>query len=616
MKCLKHKDNTIERIQKMNKKQINKLPIWMVLFSFIKLSFQAYWPYFGIAAFKSIILTTQAFYHTAIASILIAFLEKKDFSICILAGVCVAGIDLLFSFISKWSNSFTKVYQEKLQEKINHIIFQKMTKIPYQYLEDTEYLDLIERAKFAVTNENCLDAILTTLTNIFQSILTLLGFITAILVFDTKLIFILLITALLNTILFGSFSKTRLTFSKWNLDINRKFVYYTNTLLDSKNGKDFRTYVIGSFLRKKFNWFAEKMVEYYTHYLKKSNQIKTKMQFVKYIEIIMVYGCIIEKTIKENFSISYFTFYTSAAMRFSATITSLINDCMKFYVSLRLAIPLIELMNIQEEIHYGKKILLKQEINTLKFEHVTFSYPKSSVAVLKDISFQINAGEKISIVGLNGAGKTTLIKLLCRLYRPDKGDILLNGISIYDYDYSSYQNSISTIFQDFKLFAYSLKNNITNEETEEQAYYFACKVGLKKRIDSLPNGIQTLYTKTFDETGIELSIGESQKIALARAFCKKASLILLDEPTSAFDPLAEAEFYQKFTQLGKDKTIIYISHRMSSSIFCDKILLIEHGKVIDYDTHANLIQKKESLYYKLFMEQAKRYESSDGHPCT
>ena len=330
----------------------------------------------------------------------------------------------------------------------------------------------------------------------------------------------------------------------------------------------------------------------------------------------MVYGCIIEKTIKENFSISYFTLYTSAAMRFSATITSLINDCMKFYVSLRLAIPLIELMNIQEEIHYGKKILLKQEINTLKFEHVTFSYPKSSVAVLKDISFQINAGEKISIVGLNGAGKTTLIKLLCRLYRPDKGDILLNGISIYDYDYSSYQNSISTIFQDFKLFAYSLKNNITNEETEEQAYYFACKVGLKKRIDSLPNGIQTLYTKTFDETGIELSIGESQKIALARAFCKKASLILLDEPTSAFDPLAEAEFYQKFTQLGKDKTIIYISHRMSSSIFCDKILLIEHGKVIDYDTHANLIQKKESLYYKLFMEQAKRYESSDGHPCT
>lgn len=611
MICLKHRESTIERIRKMNKKQTEKLPIWLVLFSFIKLSFQAYWPYFGIAAFKSMILTMQTLYHTAIVSILIASLEKRNLRLCILVGICLTGIHMFFSSISKWSICFIKVHQAKLQEKINHKIFEKMTKIPYQYLEDTECLDLIERAKFAITNENCLDVILTTFTNILQSILTLFGLITVILLFDIKLIFILLIAALLNIFLFGTFSKTRLEFSNWNLDINRKFVYYTNTLFDSKNGKDFRTYPIGSFLRKKFNWFAEKMVIYYNRYLKKSDQIKIGMQLIKYIEIIMVYGCIIEKTIRENFSISYFTFYTSTAMRFSATITSFINDCMKFYVSLRLAVPLIELMNIQEETNYGKGILLEQEIKTLKFEHVTFSYPKSSSTVLKDISFEIHVGEKISIVGLNGAGKTTLIKLLCRLYRPDKGDILLNDISIYDYDYFSYQNRISTIFQDFKLFAYSLKDNITNDGTKEQAYHFACKVGLKKRIDSLPDGIQTLYTKTFDETGIEFSGGESQKVALARAFCKKASLILLDEPTSAFDPLAEAKFYQQFNQLGKNKTVIYISHRMSSSIFCDKILLIENGRVVDYDTHTNLIQKKESMYYKLFMEQANRYKISE-----
>ena len=223
MICLKHRESTIERIRKMNKKQTEKLPIWLVLFSFIKLSFQAYWPYFGIAAFKSMILTMQTLYHTAIVSILIASLEKRNLRLCILVGICLTGIHMFFSSISKWSICFIKVHQAKLQEKINHKIFEKMTKIPYQYLEDTECLDLIERAKFAITNENCLDVILTTFTNILQSILTLFGLITVILLFDIKLIFILLIAALLNIFLFGTFSKTRLEFSNWNLDINRKF---------------------------------------------------------------------------------------------------------------------------------------------------------------------------------------------------------------------------------------------------------------------------------------------------------------------------------------------------------------------------------------------------------
>ena len=230
--------------------------------------------------------------------------------------------------------------------------------------------------------------------------------------------------------------------------------------------------------------------------------------------------------------------------------------------------------------------------------------------VLHGIPFHVESGSALGLLGRNGAGKTTLIKLICRLYRPDSGEILLNGISIYDYEYRSYIKKISTIFQDFKLFAYSIKDNITVDGTEEQAFQAACRVGLKEKLDSLSDGIRTPYMKSFGEGGVELSGGEAQKAALARALEKRAELVILDEPTSALDPLAEAEFYQNFNELVKNQTVIYISHRMSSSIFCDRILLIENGAVADYDTHASLIQKKGSMYYKLFMEQANAYEMS------
>ncbi|NLD26007.1 MAG: ABC transporter ATP-binding protein, partial [Acholeplasmataceae bacterium] len=300
--------------------------------------------------------------------------------------------------------------------------------------------------------------------------------------------------------------------------------------------------------------------------------------------------------------------YISSALSFSTNVTRLIQAGVSFSQYMAYLHPFIELLELPEEKDRGKNPL-SERIESIEFRNVTFAYPRMETPILNDISFKINRGQKISIVGLNGAGKTTMVKLLCRLYRPNSGEILVNGQSIYDYEYNSYIEQISAVFQDYKLFAYTLKENILNEDGDDApAYEVAEKVGLKEKIASLPLGINSLYSKIYDEEGIELSGGESQKVAIARALYKDSSLVILDEPTSALDPMAEAEIYQHFNELVSDKTAIYISHRMSSSVFCDKILIIDSGKVLDYDSHAHLMQKTDSLYYKLFMSQAKNYQ--------
>lgn len=212
-------------------------------------------------------------------------------------------------------------------------------------------------------------------------------------------------------------------------------------------------------------------------------------------------------------------------------------------------------------------------------------------------------------LGLNGAGKTTIVKLLSRLYKIDKGEILINGISIYDYDTDSYISCLSSVYQDFKLFNYSILENIRPDIKKEEGEEILKDVGIYEKINSLNKGIESPIGKSLEKDGVELSGGQFQKIAIARCLAKtNSSLLILDEPTSALDPLAEAEIYENFNNLSKDKTSIYISHRMASSVFCDKVLVLNNGKIEDFAPHHELMKKTDSLYYKLFTSQAKNYE--------
>jgi ATP-binding cassette subfamily B protein len=241
------------------------------------------------------------------------------------------------------------------------------------------------------------------------------------------------------------------------------------------------------------------------------------------------------------------------------------------------------------------------------FEDVSFHYPGTKELILKDINLSFKIGEKFAVVGRNGAGKTTLVKLLCRLYEPTQGRILLNGIDIKYYDYSEYTRIFSVVFQDFKLLSLPLKDNIAaGEEIEEDRMWKALEqAGLKKRVGAMSEGLHSRLYRNNGE-GIEVSGGEAQKLAIARALYKDGPFVILDEPTAALDPLAEAEIYEHFNDMIQGKTAIYISHRMSSCKFCDDILVLDGGHIAERGDHAQLL-KNNGIYASLYHKQAQYY---------
>jgi ATP-binding cassette subfamily B protein len=575
---------------------------------FIRFAFSCYKPYFFVIAFRALINAAQVIFNAYSLSIVISYLEKGNYLHALIAGAVIVLSNLLLNFLTKLVERLVEVERLKLMDIIDRRITKKLMNLPYEYLEDPYYLDLKEKAKFAIDNQDAVGRVLTIFAEMVQIIITIIGLLSIILLFDYLLVVIMTGGIILYVIILALSLKTQFALYRNIIPINRRFGYYMETIQDEKKAKDYRMYKVGDLMKDQFRHYADRTCYEFNHFLMKLSFIASVGEIARYLEMGLLYGLVAIRTLTRNLSISSFSLYISSALSFSANSARLIEAAIQFSQYIAYLHPFIILIELQEEKDRGS-IPFTGRIETIEFRNVTFAYPRTQTPILSDISFKIGKGQKISIVGLNGAGKTTMVKLLCRLYRPDSGEILVNGQSIYDYEYTSYIAQISAVFQDYKLFAYTLKENILNEDGDDApAYEVAEKVGLKEKLASLPQGINSLYSKIYDEEGIELSGGESQKVAIARALYKNSSLVILDEPTSALDPMAEAEIYQHFNDLVMDKTAIYISHRMSSSVFCDKILIIDSGKVLDYDTHAYLMKKTDSLYYKLFMSQAKNYQ--------
>ena len=245
----------------------------------------------------------------------------------------------------------------------------------------------------------------------------------------------------------------------------------------------------------------------------------------------------------------------------------------------------------------------------VEFRDVSFKYPGSDIWALRHVNMKFKVGKRLAIVGENGSGKTTFIKLLCRLYDPQEGQILLNGIDIRKYRYDDYMNIFSIVFQDFRLICQPLGNNVAGsmEYDQERVKKALIDAGFGDRLASLDKGLDTFVYKNLTEDGVDVSGGEAQKIAIARALYKDAPFIILDEPTAALDPIAEAEIYSKFNDIAGDKTAIYISHRLSSCKFCDEIAVFHEGAVIQHGTHAELVADTNGKYHELWNAQAQYY---------
>lgn len=248
----------------------------------------------------------------------------------------------------------------------------------------------------------------------------------------------------------------------------------------------------------------------------------------------------------------------------------------------------------------------------IAFQHVSFRYPGSETYALKDINMEFRIGEKMAVVGMNGSGKSTFIKLLCRLYDPTEGVITLNGIDIRRYNYQEYMELFSVVFQDFKLFSFTLGENVAVSEdySQEKVRDALERAGLEEFLQRHGGNLSTVLYRDFDNDGVEVSGGEAQKIALARAVCKGAPFVLLDEPTAALDPKAEYEIYKRFNDLVADRTTVYISHRMSSCRFCGDIAVFHEGRMVQRGTHESLMAETAGKYYELWTAQAQYYQES------
>ena len=271
----------------------------------------------------------------------------------------------------------------------------------------------------------------------------------------------------------------------------------------------------------------------------------------------------------------------------------------------------LNFFEIENKMYYGTLSVEKRDDNeyAIEFKNVSFKYPGSENYALKNLNLKLNIGKRMAVVGMNGSGKTTMIKLLCRLYDPTEGEIFLNGFDIKKYDYEEYMELFSVVFQDFKLFSVSLGQNVASsvKYNSEKAVQCLNMSGFGTRFNDMPKGLETPLYKDFEEDGVEISGGEAQKIALARALYKNAPFIVLDEPTAALDPISEFEIYSKFNGIVGNKTAIYISHRLSSCRFCDDIVVFHDGELIQKGNHDALIADEGGKYYELWNAQAQYY---------
>ena len=334
------------------------------------------------------------------------------------------------------------------------------------------------------------------------------------------------------------------------------------------------------------------------------------------IVMLFSYGLVVLKIMARAISVGSLLQYTGAIAQFSTGFLQLIANREQLSLYLASISYFLEFLQLENKFDTGSIPVEKRLDNVyeLEFHDVSFAYPGSNVPVLEHVSCKLNLKQKMAVVGPNGAGKSTFIKLLCRLYDPTSGMITLNGVDIRKYDYREYMSLFGVVFQDFVLFPYSVAENVSVSMQPDAARVWEClrMVEMEERLRALPRGIDTpMFSHGEEDDGVNFSGGEQQKIAIARALYKDAPLVILDEPTAALDPISEYEIYSHFDTLVKDKTSIFISHRMSSCRFCEDIMVFDKGRIVQRGSHEELLADTSGLYADLWHAQAQYYEAEN-----
>jgi len=528
-------------------------------------------------------------------------------------------------------NFFCEQKTNLISLKLNSEISRKTLNLDFEQLESQEIKDKISRANQGVLFSGGIGTFINLLGVTIENIISFIYSLTLIValfisvdldnpdtitkIFNSPLIgvgiiILIIIAMLMNFKIIKKINRLHFDIYEENITVNRLFLYLRDSSMDYKISKDIRLFHIDKLLSSKINETCYRFGKSYGNIAVKAGRMTSLGGVLNNVVLYTAFTIIGIKALLGLISVGNVLLLVSAVTAFNTALVQIVGNISAASTQTKYLALYKKYLDTTTNMYKGSLPIEKRDDGKFEFEfrNVTFHYPNNDEIILNNVSWRVETGKKLAIVGPNGAGKTTFIKLLCRLYDPTKGEILLNGIDIRKYDHKEYIDLMSIVFQDFRLFSSTIKENVQGGEVgiDVEVLEYLEKAGLKERVDKLPNGIDTYLYSNYGEQGVEVSGGEAQKIAIARALYKDTPLVILDEPTSALDPISEYEIYTKFDTLVENKTAIYISHRMSSCRFCDNIIVFNKGEIIQSGNHDELLSKK-GLYLDMWSAQAKYY---------
>lgn len=600
---------------KTNKNEKYRISIRRNIKYFYPIAFKKYPSYFVLNLFKIIINSFSPLINIYFPALIVdELLNNKDLDKIILyVSVIVIG-NLTVRLIIRFLESRIKLINDKMKDFFNTVINHKTMRIDYEDCENPEIKDLVEKARRGMTNDT--NGIAEGMEKLSSIISNTISFSTVVLiVINARMPLLILLSAvnvIIGIILVKTINAAQIKFWEENARLNRRFSYFYYQIMAFNFAKDLRLYDANALVKNSCLKQSEQTCGLYKKLTLKSGKIHEIGIICTYIiEKALVYLVLIIGCFKGDITITTLTLLLNAFITFNSSLSSVINNTLYFKQTANYQSKYIDYIEYESKRKTGT-IIPEPKVKSIEFRHVSFKYPRTEDYVLEDINLKIT-NERISLVGLNGAGKTTLIKLLCRFYEDYEGTILVNDIDIKEYNYEEYLKLFSVVFQDFKVISFTVKENVSNiEENSEKLYEVFRKAGIEKRILELPKKENTFVNKWFDKEGVEFSGGEMQKIAISRALYKDGPIVILDEPTAALDPLAEAEIYYRFNEVIGKKLTIFISHRLSSCRFADRIIVLDGKKVVEIGNHEQLMSNEKGRYKEMFDAQAKYYQENSN----
>ncbi len=516
--------------------------------------------------------------------------------------------------VTRISNSIIRVAGEKVTNQVKVQIMEKAKTLDLASFDIPAFYEKLENA-----NREAGHRPVQTLQSTFSIISTIISLVSYVVILATipnmwwMPIGIILISIPSAAVSFV-YRKKNFQYMRWRSKDRRQMTYYSNLLVNKDMVKEIRIFDLSDTLIERYNKVFKKYYKGLRGLIIEESAWLVGIAIISAVVNCIFYAIIAYGVFIGQFMIGDYSLYTGALTSISTCVTTFINTSASIYEGTLFIDNLVSFMKEKqtvvpsieppEKISHGTP-------HTVVFENVSFAYPGTERKVIKNLSTTFRPGETVVLVGLNGAGKTTLIKLLTRLYDPTEGRILLDGKDIKEYDTRELYDIFGIIFQDFGKYAVTAAENITfgdihRDEDRELMVNSARQANAEDYISKLPNGYDTPLMRIFEKDGIELSGGQWQKLAIARAFYRDSDILILDEPTASLDPMAEQEIFNQFDNLREGKTTIFVSHRLSSAVIATKILVLEYGELIEEGNHHELMAKR-GKYYDLFTTQAKRY---------